>query len=676
LRRRVAVFLCAALNAGAPPAFADAGDFIPTPWDNGAYLELFGSYEEDDISRVASPFGWEDTFLREKVTLFSDGFVYHTRFMQYHLAVGGALKQERYDTTFTEPAGWTHSSGVEYDARMYFLPEHPYNLELFALRYEPLYKQQASTRHDSVETSYGASLQYRRKPWLAHARYSVDTIDQGLYSTTINRLGLDGEYFKRYENGNQLTFNAAYNPSNSSTSEGLEAETDQYLFGNMVDLRSVRLNSTVSRNDYTQDSGFSGTFSNDQFQWWELLNVYFPWNLRSEVSWRRLENDSVIPDPVSGMERELSDDNDELQFELVHRLYQSLDSSYVYIDSSRSSSGGDTDARFQAINLNYTKTIPADHRLNLGAHLGRGNTESRGRTDIASEPHPAVAVPGSFVLAQQNVDPTSIVVFLRSPLPPFALVQLVEGLHYVLTPVANTFEVDVVALPPQFVVPGTYDFFASYTLTGGDYDLGTHTRGFTGSVDLFNTMLTPYYSYAAVRSDVLSGDFPGIPFDSTTHTAGVRYQRAPWRASVEYQDLDWEVSPYRAFRGDLQYVGELNPTMSLYGTAAYVHKRFYNGSSPGFTEPYTDQTLSASGSLRKVIPDRGLTFSVGGSLSETHGLVNTSGWSLNSSLTWRIGKLDVIAGANAYGSDTRGATTVESDRVHQYYYVTVRRMLF
>jgi len=676
LRRRVAVILFAALGLGAPSAFGDASDFIPHPWDNGAYLDLFGSYESDDITRVSAPYGWDDTFFREKVTLFSDGYVYHPRFLQYHLSVGGALKQERYDTTYLEPAGWTHSSGVEYDARLFFLPEHPYNLELFALRYEPLYKEQASTQHNSVETSYGAFFQYRRKPWLTHAKYSIDTLDQGLYSTTTRRLGLDGEYFRRYLNGNQLSFNAAYNPSTSTTSEGIEGNTDQYLFGNLIDLRKVRLNTSVTRNDYSQGSTFSGTFSNDQFAWWELLSVYFPWDLRSEVSYRQLENDSTIPAPVSGAERDLTDDTDEFTFKLIHRLYQSLDTSYIYLDSSRSSSGGDNDTRFQTLNFNYTKTIPDDARLNLGLSLGRGTTECQGQVDIVDEPHPAVVVPGNFTLAQQNVHPASIAVFVKTALPLCAVVQLIETVHYLLTPIANTYQVNITNLPLQCVFAGPYDFSASYSLTPCDYELGSTTRAFSSSVDLFNTMLTPYYSYVAVRSDVLSGVYPGIPFDSTTNTAGVRYQRGPWRARVEYQDLDWDVSPYHAYRGDLQYVGNINPTLSLYGTAAYVNKYYPDGSSAGFTDPYTDETLSASGSVRKEIPSQGLSFSVGGALSETRGFVDTSAWSLNSSLSWKIGKLDVSAGANVYGSDTSGATTVDSDRVHQYYYVTVRRVLF
>jgi hypothetical protein len=673
--RRVVAILCAALGAGIGPVLGAASDFIPRPLENGAYLDLYGSYERDDISRVQQPYGWNDTFFREKVTLFSDGIVYHPRFLQYHMALGGALKQERYGTTYLDPAGWTHSSGVEYDARLYFLPEHPYNLELFALRYEPLYKEQAATQHDSVETSYGAFFQYRRKPWLLHARYSLNDIDSGFTSTEIERLGLDGEYFKRYVNGNQLSFNAAYNPSVSMTSEGVEGHTDQVLFGNLIDLQSVRLNSSLTRNDYDQDSPFSGDFRNDQSAWWELLSIYFPYHLRSDVSYRRLENDSTVPEPIGGTERELTDDTEEIEVEIVHRLYESLDTSYVYLDTSRNSSGGDTEAKLHALNLNYTKVIP-DGRLNLGSSLGRANTVSRGRTDIVSEPHQALPVPGTFTLGQPNVLSGSVAIFLRSPLPPFGNILLIEGVHYLLTPVGATVEVDVITLPPQFVVPGTYDFFASYSLTGGEYELDTRTRAFSASVDLFNTMLTPFYSYVAVRSDLVEGIFPGIPLDSTTNTAGVRYQRGPWRARGEYQDLDWEVSPYHAWRAELQYVGDLNPTLSLYGTAAYVNRYYPEGSSAGFDDPYTDETVSGSGSIRKVVPDYGLTFSAGGTVSHTTGRVDTNAYSVNSSLSWKIGKLILTAGANAYSSETRGGSPVESDRVHQYYYVTVRRFLF
>jgi hypothetical protein len=675
LRSRAAVILCAATWLGASLDPAGAADFLPRPWENGALFEVFGSYESDDNDRVSQPFGWDDTFLREKVTLYSNGFVYHPRFLQYQVSLAGALKQEDYEATYLEPMGWTHDSGVEYDARLFFLTEHPYNLELFALRYEPLLKEQAAIQHDSVESSRGVFFQYRRKPYLFHSKYSVDTIDSGTTSTDITRLGVDGEYFKRYANGNQLSFTAAYNPSQSETNHDLTTETTQSLLGNVIDLKAVRLNSSVTRNDFDQDSPLSGRFSNDQVSWYELLNVYFPYHLRSDLSYRRQDSDSVFTDPGTSAERVLVDDTEDYRLDIIHRLYQSLDTVYTYLDSERTSTTGETRFQFHSLTLNYAKTIPRG-RLLAGTNVGRGETESRGTTDIANEPHLAIAVPGPFTLNQPDVAPGSIVVFLRNPLAPFNNILLVENLHYTQTPIVNTVEIFVFALPPAFLVPGTYDFFVSYSLTGGDFELDSRTTGFNTSVELLDTLLTPYYSYVAIRSDLVSGVFPGTPLDSTTNTAGLRLLRGPLRARAEFQDLEWEVSPYRAWRGEVQYIGTLNPTTSLYGTAQYVNKHFREGSSPGQVEPYTDETASAAGNIRKEIPSQGLTLSAGGAISRTLGRVDTNAYSLNSSLTWRVGKLSITAGANAYSSDSEGSATVDNDRLHQYYYVTLRRQLF
>ena len=80
-------------------------------------------------------------------------------------------------------------------------------------------------------------------------------------------------------------------------------------------------------------------------------------------------------------------------------------------------------------------------------------------TRVIYEPHVGVSVPGSFTVDQPNADQTTIVVYLRSPLPPFELVRLVENVNYAVIPTQNTFEIPVFALPPQFVVPGTYDLW-------------------------------------------------------------------------------------------------------------------------------------------------------------------------------------------------------------------------
>jgi hypothetical protein len=675
LRSRGLLIVAAVLGFGCTPAAAGWSDLIPRPVENGAYADIFASYEEDENTGDIRTFGWDDTFIREKVTVYSNGFFYDPRFLQYQLSLAGALKQESYSATFLESTGWRSTSGVEYDAKLLFLPQHPYNLTLFALRYEPLYKDQAAVQHNSVEERYGAYFQYRKKPWLAHSRYSVDSIRSTASWSDVTRFGTDVEYLKQYRNGNQFSLNGAYNPSWFTGSFGLSGSELEYLLGNMVDLRKLQLNSTVTGNRFDQESSTSGTYESDQRTWYEQLTAFMPGHLRGYATYRHQDSETRIPATLTSPERTLSDIGEDYRLDLVHRLYESLDTTYTFRDDSRTSSGGDTDSRLNQLAVNYTKTIPRG-RVLAGVFRGRTDTDSEGRAEIVDEPHLATAVPGSFTLGQQNVDRGSIVIYLRSPLAPFNRIRLVENLHYAVTPVTGTFQIDILTLPPQFIVPGTYDFLASYVLETGSFTLRTDIYGFSTSVQLLEELLTPYYSYTAVRTDVVSGTFPGIPLDSSTTTAGLRYQRGPLRARGEYQRFTWEVSPYDSWRGEVQYVSSLTPTSSVYGIVTYLNKHFPQGTSDVPGEPTTDETTSLAGDYRKTLPAQGMSFSAGGSYSRLRGRVETDAYSLNSSLSWKVGKLDLSAGASIYTADTTGTTNLSNDRFHQYYYIMLRRVLY
>lgn len=58
-------------------------DFLPRTFDNGAYLEVHGLFEEEENHYADRTFQWSDTFFKEKLTLFSNGYVYHPRFLLY-----------------------------------------------------------------------------------------------------------------------------------------------------------------------------------------------------------------------------------------------------------------------------------------------------------------------------------------------------------------------------------------------------------------------------------------------------------------------------------------------------------------------------------------------------------------------------------------------------------------
>jgi hypothetical protein len=374
-------------------------------------------------------------------------------------------------------------------------------------------------------------------------------------------------------------------------------------------------------------------------------------------------------------ERELEDDAQDLEAVISHRLYQSLDSRYVFLRAERDSSGGDSTSVSNSLGFDYSKLI-ARGRVMAGLHLGTVLTDSTGQTDIPSEPHPAVPVPGNFLLGQPNVDQASLSIFLRSPIPPFPIIPLVENVNYTVTLVATRLQIDVFTLPPQFVVPGTYDFVASYSLTTGTFEQRMNTVGFNTSVQLLDNMLTPYYSYLAIRTELLSGAFPSVPLDSTTNTIGLTFTDGPWRALGEFQSLAWDVSPYHQWRAEAQYTGSIDPTLRLYGTANYLYRYYSKGTSYDEPMPYSETNVSLSGSVQKDFLARSLMFSAGGSYTRMLGLVDSNAYALNSALTWRIGRLELSAGVDAYGSRSQGDASAQYNRTHQYYFLKLLRRIF
>lgn len=674
-RRRTYALLLACAVASLCPRLAPAQwkDFIPVPYENHAFIDTYSSYERDSASGGYDDVTWHDTFLRQRLTLQSLGYSYSPRFMQYQVAVSGAATEEGYDSSAIKDDGWEYGGAFEYDARLFFLPEHPYNLQLFASRYEPMFKQQAATRHDSVADTYGTLLRYRRKPYFFNASFIDTTLDSSGSSSNVKRLGLDGEYFKRFGNGYEVSMNGAVKPSWYDDSEGLQGTSEEYLLGNFVNLKRVRLNSSISQNSFEEDQDPDQSYDADQFQWWEMMSVYLPMGFRTNLTYRYHDNESTVANAWQP-ERKFSDDGNNVQLDVIHRLYDSLDTTYRLLHDSRNSAGGETTLLGQSLSVDYNKRIPRG-RFATGLSLGRSDTDNTGFADIVNDPYIATAVPGTFALRQQNVDPQSIVVFLKSPLPPFDTILLVEGVHYQTNTSIEPFEIQVFGLPAEFVIPGTYDFFVSYSLLGGDFELRTDTLGTNVTFELFDDLLTPFFRYLALRSDVLSGQFPGIPVDSNAYATGLLVHYGPLRARGEYQYLDWEVNPRRAWKTELQYVGSIDRATNAYGTASYLNTHYLGGQGIYYSDEYEEETVTTSGNLTRQLPFRNMSVSIGGSYSHIQGLVESNAWSVSSAFVWHIGKVDLSIGLSAYGADSSSGQSLTTDRDHELFYVSLRRQL-
>ena len=677
--RRAAVVLLLLLVAPRAGS-ADWRLFLPTSTGNGVALDLFGSRESDAARTGNRSTSWNDRFFKEKLTLFSNGYVYHPRFLGYYASVSGALKQEEYRASFLPAAVRSDAPGLEYDFRLLLLPEHPYNLEVYANRFEPLVKEQSATHLNSLETSRGIDFHFRRVPYSAHAGWAEDTLESGATTSHVSRGDFDGLYSRQYGGNDQFFLDAAVSPTRASSSDGLRGESLTAALGNLIEFGRYRLSSNVSKSTLEQTGLASGRFDSDQLAWEERFTLTFTPRLRTDAFYRYQDIETRFPEASDPGVRDLQSHVRELQLDVVHRLFESLDSAYTFIRNEQSSTSGDTVSTSHTLSESYSKQVP-NGRLLVGLGLARSETTSAGQGEVVEEPHLAVAVPGSFRLGQNLADPNTITVFLRSPLAPFEVVPLVENVDYVVVPIANTFEIDLLTLPSQFAVPGTYDFRVTYLLSFGGFRLRSDTFSNNASLELFDNLVMPYYSYVAVRSDVEGGSFPVGAFDTTTITAGVAFHRGPVRAHVQFQDVRWELNPYQVWTGDVQYVGTLGPTTSLYTSLGYTARTYANGSSlvggaSTVTGGYRDEAETAAATLQQQLFARSLSLSVGGTVSRNQGRYGSSSASFTASLSWTKGKLSLSAGASGSNSDVSGTQFLSSSRDHRYYYLRLQRRLY
>jgi len=651
---------------------ADFSLFLPRPIQNGAYIDLFGAYEKDHVSgsRVAST--WSDLFLKEKLTVFSDGYFYHPRFLRYHLSLTPILKQESYDSTATGALGWNSGQGLEYEIRLALLPEHAYGLEVFSMRYEPLFRELYELQHNSVTTIRGAELRYRRKPWLFRARATDEEMETGEQTTSVQTLNVNGQYLKEYGGDDRLSLSATATPSRFRNSYGLTGDNFNGTLDAALSLGRLQGSSNLTLTDFSQQGGGSAATKSDQLLFSVLLGGELARNLRGDASFRYQDSASELGNPNAPAATSLSRVQYDAELTLRHQLYQSLQTTYTLWWDSGHSTSGQTEALSNALSFSYVKQIP-NGRITAGLSGALTDTDSTGQTSVVDESHPGVPVPGAFLLGRPNVDPASLAVFVRSPREPFELVRLVENVHYGVSALGNALQVTVFSLPPEFPVPGSYDFRASYTLEGGDFRLRTTTVGQNASVSLFRDLLTPYYSYTVVKSDVLAGVAPGGGLNSRVFAAGLSSLYGPLRARLEYQDVYWDSGPYHGFRGELQYSGAVAQETRLTASLS-IQQRHYDETSS--QRSYVETITAAGAGLQQYLYARALTLSAGGAYSQVRSLYESRSYSINATLSWKVGLLDVSGGASYTVSESLSNVLSDSRREHGYYYLRLRRTIF
>jgi hypothetical protein len=652
-------------------ASGDWRQFIPRIYDYSADLELNAIYTSDENTSQGRGLKTTDFFAREKINFYLTGYVYHPRFIVYSLKLGVGLKEENFKTTQSD-SGWTTATSREYEFRTIILPEHPYNLELYTLRLEPLTRQALSTQASSVGFSKGAIFRYKDKPYFVNLSYVDTTTETSLSSFNTKSYHASATYFKEYRGGNILSFSGSYDHRNSTSSaSSFEGSSDSASLSNRISLKNASIGSSLGYSSVEQ-GGAAVSVNNRVFSWTENVSAKLPWNFHTSITYNLSKGESKFEAPAAPETKTTTTTNN-FSYDLSHRLYASLFTKYSFGYSSLSSNQGDNKIISNTLSVNYAKNIPRG-RLMAGASYTISNNDRKGGASIINEQHTGVAVPGFFILNSQDVDLATLIILVRDPQPPFELVSLTEGVDYTIAVIGRTVRIDILTLPPRFPVPGTYDFFASYSLASRNVEFETTTISYNASLTLFEDLINPYYSHLSTKQRILSGSLGEDPFDEKADTMGLILSRRPFTLTGEYQKVSSNVTPYTAWRTELRYLQDITPTTQLQAAGRYSSTNYPQGTTLG-GQAYTDKVLGADAGVLKRFPKRNISLSVRGFYSQKRGLSSSDTYGLTSSLTWTTRKLLVTMGATV-NSTTTDFQEIKTKRMSQYYYLNVKRQLF
>lgn len=664
----------------------DIRDFIPKISGYKGALSIEMIHRVDETKTDGKGNEVSDTRISEKIRLSLGGFVYHPRFMLYRLNLSVGLGQSSFKSE-TEDTGWRLHAGHEFEFRTIILPYHPYNLELFASRREPLILGSLSKDTKTVIIDRGATFRYRKRPFNLTINYTFTDTETEDQKTENVRYSIRGGHTAEF-----ISTSLGYLHSDSSGKD-TETKTDTYTFSNSIRFWITELRSDL---DYTEsDERDIVKSSHKNLSWKENLKIDLPWNFKGNISFNHLKTTFKREAEALGA-LDITNETDILSFNLSHELYKSLRSS-INLDFIDTKSGdGETKTKTGALLLNYTKKIPIG-RL-FANFSGRNSiTERRGIQFNIRESFLSDIGEGAELILQQGANPESVSVEVRGCTfdadfnEKRITAPLIRDENYLVDIVDNRVTIEIISLliprgddfieifqcsdPEGNLLP--FEFLVSYGVSG-DSKVETISRAYGLRFDLFGGLISPYYNRVELRQKIISGLVPFKPEDSTSDTFGLSFNKPPFKLSAEYSRLESEFRPSKSYKTSAEYQESLTTTFRLRIRAFYSKTELTKtkGALLGevIKKEVTEDAYGLNISANKRL-SRYLNLNFGGLATQRKGESNTLTYSVRGDLLWAVGKINLKTGATITRSETEFKRSV-TQRVNQFYYLKIERTLF
>jgi hypothetical protein len=648
-----------------PPSASMGADltFAPQLTASEGNLELSMTSQKNEYTVGDKKTSTTGTFMTEKLNLAAAGYVYHPRFLVFMTSLSEGLSEE--GNHFGSAANATN-----YELRMIFLPEHPYNLELFTLHQKASAPGTFFQGQTGTVDERGAILSYKRSPYFMNTSYVESEVDSSTNRTSSRAYKANGAYVLPV-----MSNSAAYSHNESSSALAVNTSRDESAFGNTIRLADAVLASNINSSLQDQKKPLNPNFQTRSLNWTEQFSAPLPLNFTTSASYGNLkEIYRTGDDPYTGAPaKEEFNRSTNTSFNLSHRLYQSLVTNYAYNTFSIASTTGEITARSNSLGATYLKAIPSG-RFTAGIQYGNMESERLGKLAILNESHSA-ALLGTFSLTLQRVIESTIEVQVKDP-GTGSLITLPPG-NYLISPLGANLQITILSVSPVPFQPDPaylYEFHVSYSLSDQS-KLDMTTKGYSVKMDLLDNLVSPYYNYSTTDQKLVSGSIAGGPDRTTSETTGLTCQAGDYSGLIEHQSFRSRLNPYSSWKTTADYRTPLSEDTKIMVRISYGKTDYFATPSVVGSTEVREKKLGTDLRMDMRFPRNNTNLFVAGSYYRTESVIDADVFSLNSYVTWHVGLLSVNGGTQLSRSESRfptGNVTLFT----QYYYVTVTRKLF
>ena len=508
----------------------------------------------------------ETTEFYEKVTLRTEGDIYHPDLLTYVAALGLGLRQSRFD--FDDEVDKGSGTLDEYSLSGELLRRQWYPMGFHFDKSEQFIPRLFTSTLRSQRESAGGTLALRLDDWPMHFQYGQDRITQeGLSARDSDLFIREGESFRYSLQHDFSEF------SNLRFEYGSE-DIDQKRFGRVFSRKEQRYNLLHGllfgdNQQHHLDSFFSfldqsGDQELEQIQWQERLRLEHSDTLETHysVAYDQSKRPTLENDKIRGGAG------------FIHRLFQSLTTrGDVYASQAHLGEGIEIDEKEGTLGFDYQKKNPLGTFLAsyTASILDLEQTGGRTLVNKIDERHP-FQIAGSLriQLERTNIDPSSIVVMDSSRTKVYSdyTVSQNQGITEIIIIPGGDITTD-----GDQTLSIDYDFF-----TDPQRSENATTQALTAR-QRFSNGLSVYYQNRTRDERLRSADTDIVPDEFEINTFGTDYVNKGLRLAAEYSREKSTRIPSRSKQIEASYQLPLNSDMkvNLYATNSWID---YLGAAP------------------------------------------------------------------------------------------------